>query len=52
MSGRINQPNRIESWLLQEGEKRLTITEDAKIANAATVILRPQDHTVGNMLRA
>ncbi|KAL1405504.1 DNA-directed RNA polymerase II core subunit [Vanrija albida] len=52
MSGRINQPNRIESWLLQEDEKRLTITEDPKIPNAATVVIRAQDHTLGNMLRA
>ncbi|BEJ01381.1 hypothetical protein CcaverHIS631_0600630 [Cutaneotrichosporon cavernicola] len=52
MSGRINQPNRIETWLLQEDEKRLTITEDPKIPNAATVIVRAQDHTLGNMLRA
>ncbi|KAL7422299.1 DNA-directed RNA polymerase II core subunit [Cryptotrichosporon argae] len=52
MSGRINQPNRVETWLLQEGEKPLTITEDAKLANAATIELKPADHTLGNMLRA
>ncbi|CAK9779413.1 RBP11-like subunits of RNA polymerase [Cutaneotrichosporon oleaginosum] len=52
MSGRINQPNRIETWLLQDDEKRLTITEDPKIPNAATVVVRAQDHTLGNMLRA
>lgn len=52
MSGRINQPNRVESWLLQDGEKRLTISEDPKIPNAATFVVRAQDHTLGNMLRA
>lgn len=31
---------------------RLTITEDPKIPNAATVTLRNQDHTLGNMIRA
>lgn len=52
MSGRINQPNRIESWLLQDDEKRLTLTEDPKVPNAATVMVRVADHTLGNMLRA
>ncbi|WRT67109.1 uncharacterized protein IL334_004075 [Kwoniella shivajii] len=48
----MNQPNRIDSWLLQDDEKPLTITEDAKIPNAATILLRKQDHTLGNMIRA
>ncbi|WVF72136.1 hypothetical protein IAT40_006948 [Kwoniella sp. CBS 6097] len=48
----MNQPNRIDSWLLQDDEKPLTITEDPKIPNAATVLLRKQDHTLGNMIRA
>jgi DNA-directed RNA polymerase II subunit RPB11 len=52
MSGRINQPNRIESWVKIPGEKRLKIVEDPKIANAATVSLFKEDHTLGNMLRA
>ncbi|RSH78228.1 DNA-directed RNA polymerase II core subunit [Apiotrichum porosum] len=52
MSGRINQPNRVETWLLQDGEKRLSLTEDPKVPNAATVVVRAQDHTLGNMLRA
>ncbi|KAK6902901.1 DNA-directed RNA polymerase II subunit RPB11 [Kwoniella mangroviensis CBS 10435] len=48
----MNQPNRIDSWLLQDDEKPLTITEDPKIPNAATILLRKQDHTLGNMIRA
>ncbi|WVQ98717.1 hypothetical protein IAU59_005848 [Kwoniella sp. CBS 9459] len=48
----MNQPNRIDSWLLQDDEKPLTITEDPKIPNAATVLLRKQDHTLGSMIRA
>ncbi|KAK8869842.1 hypothetical protein IAR55_000410 [Kwoniella newhampshirensis] len=48
----MNQPNRIDSGLLQDDEKPLTITEDPKIPNAATILLRKQDHTMGNMIRA
>ncbi|ODN84782.1 hypothetical protein L202_00654 [Cryptococcus amylolentus CBS 6039] len=48
----MNQPNRIDSWLLQDDEKPLTITEDPKLPNASTVTLRRQDHTLGNMIRA
>ncbi|WVN85300.1 uncharacterized protein L203_100445 [Cryptococcus depauperatus CBS 7841] len=48
----MNQPNRIDSWLLQDDEKPLTITEDPKLSNASTIVLRRQDHTLGNMLRA
>ncbi|CAD6579119.1 MAG: DNA-directed RNA polymerase II core subunit [Tremellales sp. Tagirdzhanova-0007] len=48
----MNQPNRIDSWLLEDDEKPLTITEDPKIPNAATILMRKQDHTMGNMIRA
>jgi hypothetical protein len=30
----------------------LTITEDPKLPNAATILMRKQDHTMGNMIRA
>lgn len=30
----------------------ITITEDPKIPNAATIFMRKQDHTMGNMIRA
>ncbi|ADV20457.1 DNA-directed RNA polymerase ii 13.3 kDa polypeptide, putative [Cryptococcus gattii WM276] len=48
----MNQPNRVDSWLLQDDEKPLTITEDPKLPNASTIVIRRQDHTLGNMLRA
>jgi len=48
----INQPNRVDSWLLEDGEKPLRIEEDAKVPNAATFTLRKQDHTLGNMIRS
>ena len=68
MSSGINQPNRIDSWILDDGEKlwvelrwqwscadllfSLTITEDPKIPNAATILLKKQDHTMANMIRS
>jgi len=52
MSSGINQPNRIDSWILDDGEKLLTITEDPKIPNAATILLKKQDHTMANMIRS
>ncbi|WVQ78109.1 hypothetical protein IAT38_000190 [Cryptococcus sp. DSM 104549] len=48
----MNQPNRIDSWLLQDDEKPLLITEDPNLPNASTFTLKRQDHTLGNMLRA
>ncbi|EIW69684.1 DNA-directed RNA polymerase II subunit RPB11 [Tremella mesenterica] len=51
MSG-INQPDRNDVWILDENDKPLTITEDPKIPNAATIMMKKQDHTMGNMIRA
>ncbi|KAK4683912.1 DNA-directed RNA polymerase II subunit RPB11, partial [Tremellales sp. Uapishka_1] len=48
----MNQPNRIDSWILEDDEKPLTITEDPKVPNAASIFLRKTDHTLGNMIRA
>ncbi|KAK1925065.1 putative DNA-directed RNA polymerase ii 13.3 kDa polypeptide [Papiliotrema laurentii] len=48
----MNQPNRIDSWILEDDQKPLTIVEDPKIPNAASITIRKQDHTLGNMIRA
>lgn len=34
------------------GLRRVEVTEDTKIPNAATIKIVKQDHTLGNMLRA
>ncbi|KAF8257812.1 RBP11-like subunits of RNA polymerase [Lactarius quietus] len=47
----MNQPNRYELYVLDEGEKSVEVTEDTKIPNAATVKIVKQDHTLGNMIR-
>lgn len=46
-----NQPDRFALFILGPKEKRVEIVEDTHIANAATVTLNKEDHTMGNMLR-
>ncbi|KIM46813.1 hypothetical protein M413DRAFT_440384 [Hebeloma cylindrosporum] len=48
----MNAPARHESYVLEDGEKPVEVTEDTKIPNAATIKIVKQDHTLGNMLRA
>jgi len=36
---------------LKEGEKKITTIKDTKIPNAATFVVKKEDHTVGNLLR-
>ncbi|KJA25624.1 hypothetical protein HYPSUDRAFT_37660 [Hypholoma sublateritium FD-334 SS-4] len=48
----MNAPARHESYVLEDGEKSVELTEDTKIPNAATIKIVKQDHTLGNMLRA
>ncbi|KAK7034553.1 DNA-directed RNA polymerase II core subunit [Paramarasmius palmivorus] len=48
----MNQPNRYELYVLEDGERSVEITEDTKIPNAATIKIVKQDHTLANMLRA
>ncbi|ORX51807.1 RBP11-like subunits of RNA polymerase [Piromyces finnis] len=47
----MNAPDRFELFVLGEGEKKLTITPDTKLPNAATFTFQKEDHTIGNMLR-
>jgi len=47
----MNAPDRFELFVLGEGQKKLTITPDTKLPNAATFVFQKEDHTVGNMLR-
>ncbi|KIJ25333.1 hypothetical protein M422DRAFT_178612 [Sphaerobolus stellatus SS14] len=48
----MNQPNRHEWFVLEDGEKGVEVIEDTKIPNAATIKIYKQDHTLANMLRA
>lgn len=46
-----NQPDRFALFILGPDEKRVEITEDTLVANAATITLNKEDHTLGNLLR-
>ncbi|CAO1629930.1 unnamed protein product [Parajaminaea phylloscopi] len=46
-----NAPDRFALFILGEGERRVEVTEETTIENAATIILNKEDHTMGNLLR-
>ncbi|XP_076344379.1 DNA-directed RNA polymerase II subunit RPB11 [Tachypleus tridentatus] len=48
----MNAPPTFESFLLFEGEKKITIEKDTKVPNAAIFTVNKEDHTLGNMIRA
>ncbi|XP_063900992.1 DNA-directed RNA polymerase II subunit RPB11-like [Zophobas morio] len=49
--GGLNQPEPSESFLLGEGEKKITFEMDTKVLSAATFTIKKEDHTLGNLLR-
>ena len=46
----MNAPASFESFLLLDGEKKITITKDTKVPNAAIFTVNKEDHTLGNLL--
>lgn len=48
----MNAPESFEPFLLLGGEKKITITKDTKVPNAAQFVVNKEDHTLGNLLRA
>nr|ALS05260.1 DNA-directed RNA polymerase II subunit RPB11 [Tortanus forcipatus] len=47
----MNAPPPFESFLLFEGEKKITKEQDTKVPNAAIFTINKEDHTLGNMIR-
>ncbi|CAD5123617.1 DgyrCDS11944 [Dimorphilus gyrociliatus] len=47
----MNAPPTFESFILFEGEKKVTIEKDTKVPNAAIFTVNKEDHTIGNILR-
>eukprot|EP00126_Sphaerothecum_destruens_P005292 Sdes_comp18684_c0_seq1m8955 len=47
----MNAPDRFESFLLQDGEKKISYQKDTKVPNAASFTILKEDHTLGNMIR-
>ncbi|GAA5829657.1 hypothetical protein JCM3766R1_001252 [Sporobolomyces carnicolor] len=48
----MNAPSRYEMFVLADGEPKVTVEEDGKIPNAATLTINKEDHTLANMLRS
>ncbi|XP_055015630.1 DNA-directed RNA polymerase II subunit RPB11-a isoform X2 [Boleophthalmus pectinirostris] len=48
----MNAPPAFESFLLFEGEKKISISKDTKVPNACLFTLNKEDHTLGNIIRA
>ncbi|XP_064612742.1 DNA-directed RNA polymerase II subunit RPB11-a-like [Liolophura sinensis] len=46
----MNAPPTFESFLLFEGENKITIEKDTKVPNAALFTVNKEDHTLGNMI--
>ncbi|KAL5017500.1 hypothetical protein ScPMuIL_007089 [Solemya velum] len=46
----MNAPPTFESFLLFEGEKKITIEKDTKVPNAAIFTVNKEDHTLGNII--
>ncbi|KAF8766843.1 DNA-directed RNA polymerase II subunit RPB11-a [Argiope bruennichi] len=47
----MNAPPAFESFLLFEGEKKITIEKDTKVPNAAIFTVNKEDHTLGNLIK-
>ena len=48
---KMNAPPTFESFLLFDGEKKITREQDTKVPNAAVFTINKEDHTLGNMIR-
>jgi DNA-directed RNA polymerase II subunit RPB11 len=48
----MNAPESYELFVLPEGQKKVSIEKDTKLANTSTFIIRLEDHTLGNLLCA
>lgn len=46
----MNAPPSFESFLLFEGEKKITVVKDTKVPNAAVFTVMKEDHTLGNLI--
>merc|ERR1712066_118031 len=48
---KMGAPPTFESFLLFDGEKKITREQDTKVPNAAVFTINKEDHTLGNMIR-
>ncbi|KAL2058856.1 hypothetical protein ABVK25_000148 [Lepraria finkii] len=48
----MNAPDRFDTFLLADGEKKVTEEADTRIPSASTFTFNKEDHTLGNLLRS
>ncbi|MCJ1357328.1 MAG: DNA-directed RNA polymerase II core subunit [Icmadophila ericetorum] len=48
----VNDADRFELFLLQDGEKKVAETADTRIPSSSIFVFNKEDHTLGNLLRA
>lgn len=48
----MNAPGPTEHIVLEEGQAKVEYSDDQNMPNAGTFVVRNEDHTLGNMLRA
>eukprot|EP01094_Clydonella_sp_ATCC50884_P025094 TRINITY_DN6466_c2_g1_i1.p2 TRINITY_DN6466_c2_g1~~TRINITY_DN6466_c2_g1_i1.p2 ORF type:complete len:116 (-),score=38.33 TRINITY_DN6466_c2_g1_i1:207-554(-) len=47
----MNKPDSDEMFVLDVGEKKITVERDQRIQSAATFNIEKEDHTLGNLIR-
>ncbi|PAV63419.1 hypothetical protein WR25_08384 [Diploscapter pachys] len=47
----MNAPPAFESFLIFDGEKKITYQPDTQVSNAFVFTINKEDHTLGNMLK-
>ncbi|TKR87801.1 hypothetical protein L596_012144 [Steinernema carpocapsae] len=47
----MNAPHAHESFILEEGEEKISIQRDTRQPNTIAFTIRKEDHTMGNMLK-
>uniref|UniRef100_A0A5S6QI70 Probable DNA-directed RNA polymerase II subunit RPB11 n=1 Tax=Trichuris muris TaxID=70415 RepID=A0A5S6QI70_TRIMR len=47
----MNAPPSFESFLLFDGEKKISAQKETKVPNAYLFIINKEDHTMGNLLK-
>ena len=47
----MNQPDRYDKFILQDGVAKVEYKKDTKLTNAATFMFQKEDHTMGNAIR-
>ncbi|KAJ3438069.1 DNA-directed RNA polymerase ii subunit rpb11 [Anaeramoeba flamelloides] len=47
----MNHPESYESFVLEQGEDKITAEKDTRVTNSMNFVIRKEDHTLGNLIR-